>query len=311
VTDSVIPLILERYGLRARRAKLLQDERERVWKIDAHSESCSTYALRIYRPDTRKRSLIEAQCFWLSSIAHDTGLIVPEPIANNTGRWVTPLPDGSLAVLTRWVPGRRRFRRGGPGVDVLRQVGQLMARLHDHGLTFKPPDRYRCPRWDWSGLFGAKSPWRPKRAVRNQTIDQIMRRARNVMRDLGTGPDVFGLIHGDLMQANYVIDERARVHAIDFADFGRGYFLYDTAVTLLMLKPFDRSGKQRAAFIRGYRSIRRLTPEHEALLDTFIAIRAAVLARWLLGAVKPSAADRRWAAETLAWISVGPHGLPG
>jgi Ser/Thr protein kinase RdoA (MazF antagonist) len=125
------------------------------------------------------------------------------------------------------------------------------------------------------------------------------------MRELGAGRDVFGLIHGDLIQSNYLVDgrpKRVRVHAIDFADFGRGYFLYDIAVTLLMLRPFDRSGAQRVAFLRGYRNIRALSASEEKRIDPFIAIRAVVLARSLLGAPRPSTADLRWVSQTLAWI---------
>jgi Ser/Thr protein kinase RdoA (MazF antagonist) len=138
-------------------------------------------------------------------------------------------------------------------------------------------------------------------ASQRRIIRRVMGRARNLMRDLGAGPDVFGLIHGDLMQANYLIDGQ-RVHAIDFADFGRGYFLYDMAVTLLMLQPFDRASRQREAFIRGYRSIRPLSRHHELLIDPFIAIRAVVLARWVLGSSKPL--DRRWVAQTFRRISI-------
>jgi Ser/Thr protein kinase RdoA (MazF antagonist) len=75
----------------------------------------------------------------------------------------------------------------------------------------------------------------------------VMRRARTAMDVLGRDPLAFGLIHGDLIQANYVV-HRNRVGAIDFGDFGRGYFLYDMAVTLLMLKPYStRTGASHAS----------------------------------------------------------------
>jgi Ser/Thr protein kinase RdoA (MazF antagonist) len=181
-----------------------------------------------------------------------------------------------------------------------------MATLHAHGTTWDPPDGFRCPRWDYAGLFSARSPWRPARALSidadtRRAFERILRETRSVMRSLGTSNDVFGLIHGDLIQANYIVHEDS-VRPIDFGDFGRGYFLYDAAVTLLMLKPFDRSGAQRRAFIAGYREVRPLTQEHEELLDTFIAARAVVLARWALGARKRNAGDLRWVAQTLPWL---------
>src|SRR5205085_269921 len=205
--------------------------------------------------------------------------------------------------LTGWVPGQRRFRPGGPGARVMQRVGRIMAQLHLHGTDFKAPRGFACPRWDFDGFFGKSSPWHPKRPLRldpetRRKFNSIMRRTRDTMKRLGTGKNVFGLIHGDLMQANYLIDGN-NVHPIDFADFGRGYYLYDMAVTLLMLRPFDRDGSQRAAFIRGYRAIRAFTDEDEALLDILIPARAVLLARWILGAETRSPADVRWVNQTL------------
>jgi Ser/Thr protein kinase RdoA (MazF antagonist) len=181
-----------------------------------------------------------------------------------------------------------------------------MARLHEHARSFKPPAGFVCPRWSWDGLFGRRSPWRPARpptldAPTRRLFAHVRRRGRAIMDLLGAGRDVFGLIHGDLIQPNYLVDGR-HVHAIDFADFGRGYFLYDIAVTLLMLKPFDRTGRQRDAFLRGYRNVRPIRAWEEALIDPFIAIRAVVLANHLLGQPRPNTADLRWVSQTLPWI---------
>lgn len=128
-----------------------------------------------------------------------------------------------------------------------------------------------------------------------------MQKTRATMNALGKGSDVFGLIHGDLIQANYVV-HRNQVGAIDFADFGRGYFLYDMAVTLLMLKPFDPHGLQREAFIQGYRDVRPFPVEHEVMLETYIAARAVALCRWISGAVTPGQAELRWMKATIGWL---------
>jgi Ser/Thr protein kinase RdoA (MazF antagonist) len=181
-----------------------------------------------------------------------------------------------------------------------------MAQLHVHGASFQRPRGFRCPCWDWNGIFGADSPLAPQvprklpKAIQ-ALFDSVQERTKRVVRSLGKGPDVFGLIHGDLIQANYVID-RGRVGAIDFADFGMGYFLYDMAVTLLMLRPFDIHGSQRRAFIEGYREVNALTREHEALLDLFIAARAVALARSALGARNRHPENVEWVKQNLPWL---------
>jgi Ser/Thr protein kinase RdoA (MazF antagonist) len=302
----LVEAALDDYGLRGSRLTVLQADRQLVFKVDAGAP----YALRVYYSDGPDRRAVWSQCQWLRAIARDTELVVPEPVSNASGDDVTALHGGgagrSFCTLTKWVPGQPRFRPNGPGAAVLRQVGRIMATLHTHGASFDMPTDFRCPRWDYAGLFGPRSPWRPATALTidratRRAFQRIMRRTHDVMRSLGTGRDVFGLIHGDLTQPNYVV-HRGSVSPIDFGDFGRGYFLYDAAVTLLMLKPFDRTGAQRRAFLAGYRDVRPLLREHEELLDTLIAGRAVVLARWALGARKPDAGNLRWVKQTLPWL---------
>jgi Ser/Thr protein kinase RdoA (MazF antagonist) len=305
---------LESYGLNKIRLRLRQAERQIVFEVWAGSGNsrrmvtdASHFALRIY-PACNQRALW-SQCQWLQALIRDTRLLVPKPIVDLSGRLVGSGEHDNrrfYCTLTEWVAGQPRFRQNGPGVEVLRRVGRFMAALHTHGQNYKTPPGFRCPRWDWSGLFGRFSLWAPDRSPRidRSTLrffDEVMKRAKLTMKTLGYGPDVFGLIHGDLIQSNYVVHGN-RVGAVDFGDFGLGHFLYDMAVTLLMLKPFDPHGRQRKSFIDGYRKIRPLTLEHESLLDVFIAARAVALSRWICGAKAPSKASLAWVAQTVAWL---------
>lgn len=298
---------LDQYDLQGARITVLQAERQTVFGV--HACGRTRYVLRVYGREGPDRQTVWSQCQWLRAIARDTDLNVPAPIQNKEGgdvTWIDADARETFCTLTRWVPGRPRFRRDGPGPAVLRQVGRIMATLHAHGTVFRTPDGFRCPRWDHAGLFGRRSPWMPAREVKldgaaRRAFERVTATVRDMMRSLGTSRDAFGLVHGDLTQANYVFHANS-VAPIDFGDFGRGYFLYDAAVTLLMLKPFDRSGAQRRAFINGYREFRRLTRDHEAMLDTFIAARAVVLSRWALGVRRPDAGNLRWVAQTLPWL---------
>lgn len=299
---------LKSYGIGAARLTLLQADRQIVFKV--RSPHGVQFTLRIYPPGRGTRRAIWSQCQWLAALASDTDLIVPEPVANIDGEEVTSLRVAGVlqgfGTLTRWVPGVRRFLSTGPGERVLHEVGRLMARLHLHGQKFRPPQGFRCPRWDCDGLFAEGSPWFPEypSAINpplRRMFSKVICRARTVMESLGAGRAVFGLIHGDLMQANYVV-HNGSVHAIDFADFGRGYFLYDMAVNLLMLRPFDRSGRQREAFLRGYREIRPLAAANELLIEIFLAVRAVVLCRSIYGSARPEADNLNWVAATLPWL---------
>jgi Ser/Thr protein kinase RdoA (MazF antagonist) len=95
------------------------------------------------------------------------------------------------------------------------------------------------------------------------------------MGGLGTGRDVFGLIHADLIFSN-VVFHHGTPCPIDFDDCGFGYFLYDIAILLDRIEMRQDYAALRAALLEGYRQIRLLCAEHEAHLDLF------VLARWVL-----------------------------
>ena len=89
---------------------------------------------------------------------------------------------------------------------------------------------------------------------------------------------------------------------------GRGHFVYDMAVTLLMLWPFDPGQSQRAAFLQGYRAVRPFPLAHEKLLNLFIAARGVGISRWILGNdANRSESGKRWVAGTVkrlgTWLS--------
>jgi Ser/Thr protein kinase RdoA (MazF antagonist) len=62
---------------------------------------------------------------------------------------------------------------------------------------------------------------------------------------------VFGLIHADLHQENYLFHGK-QVRAIDFDDCGYGPFVYDLAVTLSELEHRADYPTLRAALLAGY-----------------------------------------------------------
>ena len=108
-----------------------------------------------------------------------------------------------------------------------------------------------------------------------------MASVRRAQRELGDGPEVFGLIHADLHQENYLFD-RGRVRAIDFDDCGWGHFVYDLAVTLSELRWRPDYGARRAGLLRGYRAVRPLPAAHERYLEVFHGLRLLQLTLWFL-----------------------------
>jgi Ser/Thr protein kinase RdoA (MazF antagonist) len=196
------------------------------------------------------------------------------------------VPEPRHCVLLRWVPGR--FRRTRLGATALEQVGTFMARLHRHAEGFTPPAGFVRQRWDHAGLLGealgvdAQKGRAALTPHARRVLDATAERVREAMETLEEGPGVFGLIHADLHQGNYLFHQGA-VHAIDFDTSGWGHYVYDVAVTFSTLRTWKTYPALRAAFMRGYRRVRPLSSAHEARVETFIAARLLAHTLWLAG----------------------------
>jgi Ser/Thr protein kinase RdoA (MazF antagonist) len=113
----------------------------------------------------------------------------------------------------------------------------------------------------------------------------------------GDGPDVYGLIHGDLGVDANVLFHRGRARAIDFDDSGTGYWAYDLAVALEHCREDAAYTQYRDALLEGYRERRSLPEEQTRHLDLF---QAAFQVYWSL-----------WAAATGHLHPEHRHALEG
>jgi Ser/Thr protein kinase RdoA (MazF antagonist) len=303
--------LTRKYGLAGSSLVFLNCSRQTNYKVISRKDQ--SYLLRIHWPERTDPGEVLSEFAWLRAINSETSLRVPDPFPDLDGNDVPLLALGPETgqvpcSMTRWVDGRPLIRRYGPGPDALRRVGAMLARIHVHGRTWEPPSDFRRPRWDWEGVLGSRSPFHPDAGAGilhdecSELFDEASLRARRTMASLGEDPEVFGLIHGDLIQVNYVFHE-GEARAIDFGDCGFGPYLYDMAVTLFGLWGLDEKGRQRRAFLEGYREIRPLSQGHESLLNTFIAARAVALARFVMGSDDPK--DRRIVSRYIPFVAEG------
>lgn len=288
--------LLQRYGISDPKLVVLAHHRQTTFKVQSQKTG-DKYLLRFHRSAYRHPATVRSELCWLRSLRNATNVVVPEPVTTLDGEDVPSvtgvgLPGDFSCSVMKWIEGKRYFRKNGPGVRVLHQVGQIMAEMHRQAEDFSPPEEFHCPTWNWERLF-KQMPEEMTYAER-QMLDadhrklfrDTERRVKATMETLGTKSDKFGIIHGDLIQANYLI-QGGEVRVIDFADFGYGHFLYDMGITLFGLWGLDDENRQRKAFLSGYREVRSLSPGQEDLLNLFIAARAVVQARFVMGSQHP------------------------
>jgi Ser/Thr protein kinase RdoA (MazF antagonist) len=309
---------------------LLKDEHNTTF--DVRTADRERFVLRIHRPGQHTTEAIRSELLWLSALHQETELCIPQPILTRDGGLLTiaevdGVPEPRTCVLFRWLPGR--FLDSSLTPTHLERVGMFMGHLQEHAAQWPFPSHFVRGRVDnltsearlvpCVDLHSASPTDLEKhpadedverclrliaelglpedRAVVHRAIHQI----RQVLTELGYGADVFGLIHADLHQENYLF-HRGRVCAIDFDDCGFGHYLYDLTVTLLEIQHIQQYASLRTALLAGYRRARPLPPAHEGYLDTFLALRHLQLLMWVLE-------SREHPAFRNAWKSWAHHEL--
>lgn len=128
---------LEQYGMSNATLTFLQGCKQPAYRVqqsranslgDKPGYKAGTYLLRMFPTVQRSPRLVRSELVWLRALHDDAQLLVPDPVANSTGRLITAIrsPGNDHAfscAVTRWVEGRFRLRKDGPGPSSLRSVG--------------------------------------------------------------------------------------------------------------------------------------------------------------------------------------------
>ncbi|KAB8320627.1 phosphotransferase [Tolypothrix campylonemoides VB511288] len=219
------------------------------------------------RPD-----IIESELLWLAALHHQTNIIVQEPVQNLEGRWVTQvLADDTQDVfycsLLRWIDGYVSDTHRTP--QQAHQLGSLMAQLHCHSSQWKLPHNFVRPIFDENRLRAALSALYPAVSYglispeHYRMLTLATQKIESMMKTLGQAQDIWGLIHADLHESNYLFHNE-QIRPIDFARCGFGYYLYDIGESIQHLLP-----QVRSSFFEGYQTIRSLPERYLQIVEGF------------------------------------------
>lgn len=251
------------------------------------------YLLRVHEPGYQEPDAIALELAWLTAMRQDADLPVPEPVPTPDGRLLLPLtvpgiPDARYCSLLRWVKGHSVQHRCRP--YHLQAQGRLLARLHTFAAQWQPPVGVKR-QFDWDGLFqhdvGSGMPnaeaWALLSPAHRDAFTAVAEQVREVMTAWGTGPAVYGLIHGDLGIDANLLFWRREPRAIDFDDSGFGYWVFDLAVALEFCWAEATFPHYRAALLQGYTEVRALPEPQTAQLELFMAALEVYWNLWAVG----------------------------
>ncbi|MFO7632477.1 MAG: phosphotransferase [Caldilinea sp.] len=115
------------------------------------SDTGERFMLRMAYPGWRTLEDLRAEAAWLDALHEDTDIGAPLVMRASSGDWVVPMsglgvPDTWYASLMTWVDGRLLAHH--LTCSNVERMGNLFARLHLHGKSWKPPSDFSTKRFE-------------------------------------------------------------------------------------------------------------------------------------------------------------------
>jgi len=284
---------LTHYRLPATRVRLVTNDMNGIFRVD--TDDGEKYILRVTMPEGgHTLDHVIAEMDWLAALARDTDLRVPKPVPSMDGSLVVEaqapgVPEPRFCVIFSWVPGKDLVEDMSD--TNIARLGELMAKLHTHAMTYHPPEGLSLLQFD--RVFPFPEPvvlFDVEHATlfnsqRRNIYEKAITWAQQSITRLHVSREPMRILHGDLHQWNVRIS-RGVLSPIDFEDLMLGWPVQDIATTLYYFggETYDRL---RSAFKSGYTIYNQWPERNPGEIDSFIAARGIGLVNFILNDPNP------------------------
>lgn len=263
-----------------------------VFRVDQRSGS---FAVRVHRFGYRSDAELQEELDLLAALRQRS---VPVPLVRQTldGYDFCHVRDDDGQIyqvdMLAWIDGGEPLGdigaafAGAAVVDPeqLRQVGALMAQLHNASMSVDRGALSVRPAWDRDGLVGDEPIWGdPHRAFVDAEEARVVVEATKVLTDnlmrYGTAPDRFGPIHADFTPEN-ILSHDGGLSVIDFDDSGPGYYIFDLATAAFFYLPHPEFQTVVEALLEGYESERPLASADRSMWTSMLFARGLTYLGW-------------------------------
>lgn len=283
---------LEHYELPVERMSLLRTGFNTIFRLDTADDR--RYVLRVNYPNERTLTDIRSETAWLTALARDTDLVVPEPVATTDGDFVVTasapgVPEPRHCAIFGWIGGRNVRR---PSKRTVYLMGETLAKLHDHADTFQPPPGFTDLALDEVWAFGvpdglnSDAPDPNFTPERRAILREATQRVKQAIDQLYRDRSAIRFLHADLHYGNIRL-QRGRLNVLDFDDSAWGHPVQDIGISLYYLQNRPDIDELRASFMEGYLSLRLSPEQYPGQIDAMIAFRRLDLLSYVTQAEHP------------------------
>lgn len=258
-------------------------------------DGTATYVMRIHRHNHRTDAQIHTETRYLQFL-FNAGLAVSEVVPTVEGELYTKVTDAKgrdyQVDVQYWVPesaplgdcGDAWAGKDNPRPESFTELGEICGKFHAISQRTGRLSGFSRDPWDLDGLVGREPLWGdPRRLAANEShralIDVAMQNIRRQLEELGTGPEVYGVIHADFTPENVLLSP-GQLTIIDFDDFGEGWWLFDLATVLFWYHRHPRAAQYREALLSGYQQHFSAPEGADQTLDALILARGLTYLGW-------------------------------
>jgi Ser/Thr protein kinase RdoA (MazF antagonist) len=277
--DALADTALRLFGVTAHEVVFLGHNSGAAYRVE--SPHAGRLLLKVQAPQGDSEGLsapaILGGLCWLATMAEVTDLPVQTPLPDPSGALLPSVHFRGLSLpcsLQRWLDGQQVEALS---TDQAHRVGDLLGRWHAFSEGHAT-DTDGAVRYDSPYLARALDDLRvlsTSGAITNDswhTIERAVGLARSLVDALGTSPDVFGVVHGDLNPDNIIVASDGTIQFIDLAQLVLAPYLWDLGTALYQYSYQDAS--VRRALMTGYREARPGLTIPPLALEAFVCAAA-------------------------------------
>ena len=249
-----------------------------TYNVETHSGN--TFLFRIHTPITEAmgnhgddEQVVNSELLWLEALSRETDLILQKPVRNQHGDLVTKILDEETGIpynctLLHWVNGQDYYRDL-ETEDIASQIGEILAKLHNHAQQWRIPENFKRPKRDIAyfenvlkGLHPAVEDGRISSSDYRE-FERSITILSDIMRSMQATRQNIGIIHADPHKGNMLYHEGS-IRMIDFSFCAFGPYMFDLAICFSDMKEC-----LHRTCLQGYQSIRSLPDDSQQLIEGF------------------------------------------